>query len=474
MMRACACMRARGRGVLLSAALAIAFLAYMAPAGVMATVAWSDESVEQPASEMIDDERDEDSGANEDNTGDDCASAHWSPVSADLSEAGELNDEERGIIDGLVSLRVRLDEALDELATDAVAFDTARSTMAKGAFACDFVSDTRDDTQKRFDEIERAKRDALVLVKTIQDELMQSGDYGAFAIVTGSSTPTDVELRQEMLERLMIAESSQVRKLLGDQRRLRVAIALDEVSSSHARRELRASARPVNDAAYEVEKSCSKVRQCTRDVQLAAEGMQDGDAVLAETRADMLAATEAALSIVKDTERAIGSWYDELDARAGVSDAISFGEGMNFAIREEEFVETWGRAIDEYFESCAKTTGSMPLQGYGRMMAASAYQHKIDPRLCAAVSMAESSGGQNCIRPCNAWGWGAADSDPYGLAAEWDSFEEAIEAWHEGMASSTSGLATAASVSALGTVYCSSPSWGATVVEQMELISKLV
>ena len=29
-------------------------------------------------------------------------------------------------------------------------------------------------------------------------------------------------------------------------------------------------------------------------------------------------------------------------------------------------------------------------------------------------------------------GWGAADSDPRGLAAEWSSFEEAIEAWHEG------------------------------------------
>lgn len=97
--------------------------------------------------------------------------------------------------------------------------------------------------------------------------------------------------------------------------------------------------------------------------------------------------------------------------------------------------------------------------------------HKIDPRLCAAVSIAESGGGQNCIRPYNAWGWGAADSDPRGLAAEWSSFEEAIEAWHEGMASSGSGLATARTVSALGAIYCSSPIWGATVIDQMELVS---
>lgn len=338
----------------------------------------------------------------------------------------------------------------------------------------DAVSASDDEMQERVDELERAKHDAFVLAKMIQDELMQSGDYGIRAIVTGSSSPADIEMRQEMLERLMIAENCQIRKLLGDQRRLRVTITLDAANSSHTRRELRASVQPVNEAAYEVEKRCSQVRQCARDVQLAVEGMPDDSASLAEARTGMLAAANAALLVVKEAERALGSWYDGVDARAGVSDAISFGEGIDFALCEDEFVETWASAIDEYYESCAKTMGPVPLQGHGCDMATSAYRHKIDPRLCAAVSIAESSGGQACIRPCNAWGWGAADSDPYGLAAEWSSFEEAIEAWHEGMATSTSGLATAASVSALGAIYCSSPSWGVTVIEQMELISKLV
>ena len=39
-----------------------------------------------------------------------------------------------------------------------------------------------------------------------------------------------------------------------------------------------------------------------------------------------------------------------------------------------------------------------------------------------------------CIRPHNAWGWGAADSNPYGLASEWDSWETAIEAHIRGLA----------------------------------------
>lgn len=114
----------------------------------------------------------------------------------------------------------------------------------------------------------------------------------------------------------------------------------------------------------------------------------------------------------------------------------------------------------------------MPLQGHGREMAASAYRHKVDPRLCAAIGVAESGGGQSCIRPYNAWGWGAADSDPYGLAAEWSSFTEAIEAWHEGMVTSTSGLASAKTVSDLGGIYCSSPVWSVTVIEEMGRISE--
>ena len=44
------------------------------------------------------------------------------------------------------------------------------------------------------------------------------------------------------------------------------------------------------------------------------------------------------------------------------------------------------------------------------------------------------SKGAYCIRPHNAWGWGAADSDPYGLASEWSSWEEAIDAHVKGLA----------------------------------------
>lgn len=174
-----------------------------------------------------------------------------------------------------------------------------------------------------------------------------------------------------------------------------------------------------------------------------------------------------------DARAGLCAWYDAVDAVSGVDSALSFGVGQDFSLSKEKFVAKWGKAIDMFYEHFADTAGfTPPLQGQGETMAGCAYDYKIDPRLCAAVSIAESSGGEYCIQPHNAWGWGAADSDPKNLAASWSSWDEAIKAWHEGMATSTSGLATAGTVSGLGQVYCSTPTWAETVAEQLAEISK--
>ena len=93
----------------------------------------------------------------------------------------------------------------------------------------------------------------------------------------------------------------------------------------------------------------------------------------------------------------------------------------------DAFIAEWAPRIDAYFE------GS-PLYGQGENFAKSAWKYCIDPRWSAAISNTESSKARVCIRPHNAWGWGAADSDPYNLAAEWDTWEEAIDAHARGLA----------------------------------------
>ena len=101
-------------------------------------------------------------------------------------------------------------------------------------------------------------------------------------------------------------------------------------------------------------------------------------------------------------------------------------DGADWYAHRDDFIAKWAKRLDKYLEGT-------PLEGQGVNFAASAWKYNIDPRWSAAISNTESSKGAYCIRPHNAWGWGAADSDPYGLASEWDSWEEAIDAHAAGL-----------------------------------------
>lgn len=112
------------------------------------------------------------------------------------------------------------------------------------------------------------------------------------------------------------------------------------------------------------------------------------------------------------------------EAREKSSDLL---DGADWYAPRDEFISTWAERLDNYL-------AGTPLAGQGKNFAASAWKYCIDPRWSAAISNTESSKGAHCIRPHNAWGWGAADSDPYGLASEWASWEEAIDAHAKGLA----------------------------------------
>lgn len=454
--------------------LLLALLASSFPCQAMPQASWADEledtpSLETQGGDVVDGESAVDGGG----PGDVRIEEPMDGLD-DAFVADAPSEEERRIMEGLSSLGTRLDDELGKLEKSKASLDGARAGYARGACVRDAISGVDEDAARRIEELDRCRLDVLTLMRMVQEELMQSEEFSTIALMTGASSPIDVELRRELLERLVVSQGKRIRQALGDQRRLRAELAIDGACARHERRESRACMNPVNLAAYVVERQCAHVRQCVSDARLAIEGATGSHPAFLEASDAMRSRAGAAMVIVEDAERAVGTWYEQAEASACVQDALAFGEGADFSLPEDEFVEIWGNAIDGFFASRAAASGDLPLRGYGRQMATSAYQHKIDPRLCAAVSIAESGGGQACIRPHNAWGWGAADSNPYGLAAEWDSFDEAIEAWHEGMARSTSGLATARTVSELGAIYCSSPTWGATVIEQMELISAFV
>ena len=136
-------------------------------------------------------------------------------------------------------------------------------------------------------------------------------------------------------------------------------------------------------------------------------------------------------------------------------------DGADWDAGEEQFIQVWAPRLNAYL------SGS-PLDGQGETFAKAAWDNHIDPRWSAAISTMESSKGRACIRPHNAWGWGAADSNPYALASEWATWEEAINAHARGLAR---GYGYTVSVAGAQT-YCPPnwENWYVVVVNEMNRI----
>ena len=75
----------------------------------------------------------------------------------------------------------------------------------------------------------------------------------------------------------------------------------------------------------------------------------------------------------------------------------------------EEYIRTWGERIDAF-------NAGYPLEGYGDVFAAAAYDNGIDPRYSPAIARVESGSGNHCFLPHNAWGWGSASWPNWGTA----------------------------------------------------------
>ena len=162
-----------------------------------------------------------------------------------------------------------------------------------------------------------------------------------------------------------------------------------------------------------------------------------------------------------DLETATAARDEARRKAALVADAHLAPDGADWGAGEEKFVAAWAPRIDAYL------AGS-PLEGQGKTFAKAAWENHVDPRWSPAISHIESQKGRLCIRPHNAWGWGAADSNPYGLAYEWASWEDAINSHVSGLAR---GYGYTISEKGAQT-YCPGnwEEWYATTVAQMNSI----
>lgn len=141
-------------------------------------------------------------------------------------------------------------------------------------------------------------------------------------------------------------------------------------------------------------------------------------AIEAEEEAARIAAEEAA----RAEEEARIAAAEQAKAAAQQTSAASAMDSLSdvdWSVGKEAFVAEWTSRIDSYL------AGS-PLAGQGAVFAEAAWNNGVDPRWSPAISNTESSKGENCFKPYNAWGWGQSG---------WSSWDEAINAHVAGLAS---------------------------------------
>ena len=196
-----------------------------------------------------------------------------------------------------------------------------------------------------------------------------------------------------------------------------------------------------------VVKSREEVAYLEKELERLEKEKTDADKHLTQVSAELEAATRA---------------RDEAQRKADlVTNARLKADGANWKAGKKKFVAEWGPRIDAYLE------GS-PMAGQGDTFAEAAWENHIDPRFSPAISNIESGKGSICIRPYNAWGWGAADPNPAGLASAWSSWEEAIFAHVSGLKAGYGYT-----ISKKGAKKYCPPNWQvwyATTVDQMNSI----
>lgn len=320
-------------------------------------------------------------------------------------------------------------------------------------------------------KLEKRIARAQSVLDASSEELSENTDVGIMSLLTGKASFDDIDSRAYLLNKVVESQKVEIKDANAEKAKVQKKIDKLEKSVKKQKAAKKKLIDKGNEVAYKLEEKASMMRSHDQAAVDAVSGLDTSvkgvSAAIASAKgqqASHASARKSALSV-------LSRWYDLSDSLSGTSGGLTFGVGYDFDLSEEKFVKKWGDAIDKFYADFSAQAGfTAPLSGHGKEMAKSAYKHKIDPRLCAAVSIVESSGGQYCIKSCNAWGWGAADSDPYGGASSWSSWEDAIESWHADIDGSKTGMADAGSVGELGEIYCSSKDWAAKVTQYMEKI----
>lgn len=122
-------------------------------------------------------------------------------------------------------------------------------------------------------------------------------------------------------------------------------------------------------------------------------------------------------SELEQAQERLASSQEELTASEAILErilnappAIEGCEPIDWSMTDEEIVAEWAPRIDAYLEGHA-------LEGHGEDFVRAGIKYGVDPRFSVAISNTESTRGDFCFTPHNAWGY---------MVARYSTWEEGI------------------------------------------------
>ncbi|MGI6105365.1 MAG: coiled-coil domain-containing protein [Raoultibacter sp.] len=180
--------------------------------------------------------------------------------------------------------------------------------------------------------------------------------------------------------------------------------------------ELEESQKSLSERKKQAEEEARTADAALKEAQDLREAAQRKAEEEAAAEAEAAAAAIAAAEAQAATEA--GSQASPEAPPSSETPAVSAPGQVDWGTDKTNFVNEWGARIDAYL------AGS-PTAGYGRVYAEAAWNYGVDPRYSPAISNTESTKGQYCFKPYNAWGWMTSTN--------WGSWEEAIDAHVRGL-----------------------------------------
>lgn len=291
----------------------------------------------------------------------------------------------------------QLQAQIDQTAAD---YDQAADRVAQ-------LQQQLQDNQDRIDEIsgqlpeqQERSNDAVKALYLVQQE-----GFGLLNMVLSSQNLTEFLNAVDYIDCIQQHNAAQVTKLAdmkADLEATKAQIETDERNASIAADSAAAALADAQAARQEAEE---------RAIQQAAEQAANAAAVAA--------ANAAAQGQDTQNKEASAPASSDSPSTAGQVEGTVSASDVNWSTSKTAFVNEWTGRINSYL------SGS-PMAGQGQVFAEAAWDSGVDPRWSPAIAYVESSLGEYCFKPHNAWGWGSSS---------WGSWEEAIRSQVSGLAS---------------------------------------